>query len=382
MIKKDRKSNCGLNFGFLLLSLLITVSLLGTFVHGESRDTERNAENPPDDLQLMRSSPGDYDPYYSENDPLLFNTETIPSYGTQTDLTQYRMNCYGYAFRFILQGSATINSNGGYKQNPGDFAAAGRLSDVIPMDPSVSPAIFMEYLENNILLDALRLGYTVTRFYPSQATSEVTFNCEGRLVAAVTGNYGSPGSDYHFYMRHPDGTWSHKRGSWKVYNTSITSGILLTDQNIRLLANEDIYANGELRFYIITRDAVYDHPHAARAAGYQIPVYDSDIGGDHPQSAYAVLPDGEYYGGYWDYAEDNDYYRFTTEHSYVTFEAWSTEGEFRLELYDSSGLLVDYEDGPNLVLSHSFTGLTIGATYYFRLVNTDSIESEYIWTAQ
>ena len=83
-----------------------------------------------------------------------------------------------------------------------------------------------------------------------------------------------------------------------------------------------------------------------------------------------------------DYAEDNDYYRFTTEHSYVTFEAWSTEGEFRLELYDSSGLLVDYEDGPNLVLSHSFTGLTIGATYYFRLVNTDSIESEYIWTAQ
>ena len=189
-------------------------------------------------------------------------------------------------------------------------------------------------------------------------------------------------SDYHLYMQHSDGTWSHKPGSTEVRNDSLTSHIALTNQNIRQLANEDVYANGSIRFYIITRDAIFDHPHATYIPGIQTAIYDADVAGDYPENADLVTLDANYYGGYWDFSEDADYYRFTAVYSVVSFEAWSTDGEFRLDLYDSAKQLVGSEEGPNLVLSHIFTGLTPGDTYYFCLINTEGEEAEYSWQAQ
>ena len=59
--------------------------------------------------------------------------------------------------------------------------------------------------------DAEVLGLKVTRV--NFASYEAK---QGNWVVALA--YASDGSDYHWYKRDPDGTWSHKRGAYIVEN--------------------------------------------------------------------------------------------------------------------------------------------------------------------
>lgn len=75
-----------------------------------------------------------------------------------------------------------------------------------------------------------------------------------RTTAVVT--------DFHFYMQHSDGTWSHKMGSSNVSNMSLGpfNKVPLTNNNIETTAKELEY-NDALKFFLISKDAIVDFPH-------------------------------------------------------------------------------------------------------------------------
>lgn len=80
------------------------------------------------------------------------------------------MNCYGYAFRFLLKGTTLYSAYfGGYKQQPGDFVASNRRNEVMAYSEYATPSQAANVIENNMLLDAARAGYSITRYYPDSS---------------------------------------------------------------------------------------------------------------------------------------------------------------------------------------------------------------------
>lgn len=248
--------------------------------------------------------------YYSKYDPDKFNNAgATPSHGSLTEHIQYRMNCYGYAFGHILQGAAVYSVfSGGYKQQPGEFARTDDKDEAVINIVRNNPSASMSNVVSNMQLDANRLGYMLNEYVPTTATV-AQYGTAGRLIAVVTGSH-----DFHFYMQHNDGTWSHKPGSDPVTNKSITSNVVLTNANIRIRANEGVYANGELKFFVITRPATWDYPHAHHCcldwpcSHAQSALYYLDIAGDYFQTA-SVIASGSKLARI-DYAKDHDVYRF------------------------------------------------------------------------
>lgn len=323
--------------------------------------TEEQETGGAPSLRTLQSA----DLFWSEYDPLKFYSSAVPYNGMVTSDIQYRMNCYGYAMRFLLQGPATVTVFGSfiyaYGQDPGDFVSYSRMNDAVNLGYCTTPAQMIGAVETNMLLDAERLGYSVVRYYPA-GTSVPDISGDARLIALVTGNYYGV-LDYHFYMQHPDGTWSHKPGCGPVLNTSLSTGILLTNDNIQVLANESHYTNGEIRFYVVTRDAVYDHPHAPYIASVQTAVYDAEVAGDYFACARPVTVDDGFYDGYWDFSSDRDLFSFVAVSTEINFEAWCN-CEFSLILFDSSRMMIGFEDGPNGVLQRFFTGPTLDDTLF------------------
>ena len=221
--------------------------------------------------------------FYSEYTPNKFNdTGSFPAVGSKTSHIQYRMNCYGYPFGNILDGPATITSDGdGYKQQPGEFAKTADKSNTVINIVKNNPSASMTRVVNNMTLDAARFGYTVTPYTPSGSTV-AQYGTSSRLIAVVTGN-----TDYHFYMQHSDGTWSHKPGSYPVTNKSFDDNVVLTNANIKAKANQGIYVSNALKVFVITRDAVMDYPHGVRCClnwpcnHTQSALYHKDKAGDH-----------------------------------------------------------------------------------------------------
>lgn len=136
------------------------------------------------------------------------------------------MNCYGYAFGHILHGAAMYLGNGGYKQQPGEFAKTDDKDETVINIVKGDPSASMNNVVANMRLDANRLGYMLNEYVPTTATV-AQYGTAGRLIAVVTGS-----NDYHFYMQHNDGTWSHKRGSMAVTNKSIASNVPIDECKI------------------------------------------------------------------------------------------------------------------------------------------------------
>lgn len=170
-----------------------------------------------------------------------------------TDRIRYRMNCYAYAFGFLLDIGYTLEGT-----SDGARLYPGELSGDALLDYSNSET-YITSLKNNIINDGEELNYQVTEFHPT--SSVITqFGTSSRLVALVT---TASNNDWHFYMQHSDGTWSHKPGNHNPTNLSLGSHVIITNDNITEVANENggdsgNYAGGQLRFFTITKSAVMD----------------------------------------------------------------------------------------------------------------------------
>lgn len=165
-----------------------------------------------------------------------------------------RMNCYGYALRMFFKGTPPTNDP--YKQQPGEFANNGTFEELMQEYYNARwSGNFSEFVKNMVFADFSKLGWQIYETTsPSQAPSG-----SSKIALAIKQNLFD--ADFHFYMQHSDGTWSHKMGESQVRNTSISSGTLLTNENISTKGKENGYDDYDIRFFVITKDAVLDYPH-------------------------------------------------------------------------------------------------------------------------
>lgn len=317
--------------------------------------------------------------YYSKYDPTKFNNSgSAPAVGSYTDLIQYRMNCYGYAFCYLLNGNATVTASGGYKQQPGEFASTSNKANTVNNIVVGNPTASMANVVSNMRLDASRLGFTLTEYSTSSSTV-AQYGDSSRLIAVVTGV-----SDYHFYMQHNDGTWSHKPGSKAIINTSLTSKILLTNSNIKTLANEGAYANGALKFFVITKTAVVDYPHGTRCclnwpcSHTQSALYRKEVAGDYLQTS-KTKNTGNTVARI-DFAQDHDVYCFTpsTTKTYTITTTCSSGANLDCILYDDAGVQIG-SSTPSGQVSITIT-LVAGKKYYFDIYNYSKTVTDYTFS--
>lgn len=308
--------------------------------------------------------------YFSKYSPDEFN-DTTSDYPTQ-----YRMNCYGYAYGHILYYQDYPNYiYPWYRQQPGEFCTTSYkpVSDCIVSD---DPVENMKMVVHNMQLDASRFGYSMTEYTPS-GNSVNQYGSSSRLIAVVTGE-----DDYHFYMQHNDGSWSHKPGATAVRNYSIDSSasnpVYLTNDNIQSLANQGSYAGGELKFFIITRDAINDHPHGIRRPSTQSTLYYKDIAGDNMFTATTISVTTKYAS--FDYYDDVDYYVFTPTSTQTYTLTTTCDSE-----YDIDGAIYDYNG--NLITSITNIGqinkifsVIGGKRYFIKIYNYSHVPGEYTIT--
>ncbi|MGE5404932.1 MAG: hypothetical protein ACM3PP_08330 [Candidatus Saccharibacteria bacterium] len=293
--------------------------------------------------------------FYSGYNPGLFN-DVNNTYNAK--FLQYRMNCYGYAIQVYRYGSITS----AYKQQPGEFASSADHSSITQNVYYFQPTKTMSHVVANMQLDARRLGYTMTEYAPQEDTVKQALPGT-RMIALVTGSL-----DFHYYMQHSDGTWSHKPGTGKVTNLSIVDSVPLKNENIKAKANQGLYSSGPLKFFLITKDAVTDYPHGAYdAAANQEPLYFADKAGEYPITAtnanVGPIPANM------DFAKDTDVYCFrpSVSKTYVLSTSCASDADLDAVLYDSSGMRINYDGSVGQVnMSHA---LVAGNKYYIRITN-------------
>lgn len=315
--------------------------------------------------------------FFSEYTPEKFND--VISY----DNIQDRLNCYAYALG-IMEHYYLDDSS---QQSPGKLA-----SNIDLRKPLVgNEDVLMNNLIFNMNLDAERLGYDITEYTPNGNSVE-QFGSNSRLIAVVC----SYDNDFHFYMQHNDGTWSHKPGVRKVTNLRLKcidnpklTPEYLNNENIKQYAGEGKYSSSSLKFLIITKDAVSDYPHKPLNynATTATPLFFTDIAGDNMFTS-SSLSIGEQEGCI-DTYNDIDFYVFkptttrnytiqttsdrrhqeynTQIHEYTTFIEDINLDDLDCEIYDKNGNLV-YTDKRSGQINKAFN-LIGGQNYFIKIYN-------------
>ena len=343
-------------------------------------------------LTITYSSTIQRNQFFSKYTPSKYNMFYIGnlSPGDIVDNIQFRMNCYGYSFCNIIHGTTQLYlENGkltGYKQEPGEFVSTNDKYEMLHNNehPGVQlfslivlndPIASMNNVKNNLYWDAKRFGYSLVEYIPSSSQLP-QYGTDSRLVAVVTGN-----TDYHFYMQHSDGTWSHKPGSGKVTNRSLntTGKVILTNDNIYYYANKGAYLNGQLKFFVITKSAIIDQPHGSRCclswpncSHQEITLMHKEKAGDSLDTSAAISGSIQ---ARIDYVDDVDFYFFpvTTTKTYnisIIYSPYITGEDLELRLYNNAGICV-MSDLTNSPPQLSLT-LYAGSQYYIAVRN-DSI---------
>ena len=295
-----------------------------------------------------------------------FKTE---KFGAPSNL-QPRSNCYGYAFRYYSNSGSPLP----YKQQPGEFASK---SNGIIISYQLNGVIHQTNIRNYDDLDALyrlmywpgsaltnqarmaimtqlmahdgqAVGYTVTPYTGSVDQYRAT-HPNSRLIALVV-NYSNlyDLGDYHYYMQHDNGTWSHKPGEDTVYNICRNCETELTDSNIANHMAEGIYAGGQCSFFEITKSAVIDYPHYNGKTSVQTYLPPNDRAGNQPIAAQVLgTAPCTYTVGSINYLGDYDYYAITTQahaarKNYVfSVTPVSADASLSLMLLNAQGTIVN-----------------------------------------
>ncbi len=134
---------------------------------------------------------------------------------------QYKMNCYGYATHFYYPDGS---SGAPYKQQPGEFAYNTETFSSLMNSYYYAMTVWnnMYYFVNDrIYEDYSTLSAVCPEFTTLTETTRTASVPDGQRKIALTIRQDGYNSDYHFYVRHSDGTWSHKPGSTAITDRSL-----------------------------------------------------------------------------------------------------------------------------------------------------------------
>lgn len=300
------------------------------------------------------------DRYYSTYTPSRYN-----------DFMLNRMNCYGYASQLYYMGS------GSYKQQPGEFAYNSEPFSAL-MNSYINAMTVWDNLYNfvkdRMYEDYGTLGWTISEVSDgSQAPA-------GKRKIALVIRQDEYNSDYHFYLQHSDGTWSHKPGSTQVTNKSIDTNETLTNSNISSKAGQGGYDDG-IRYFLIGKDAITDYPHSngQDSSTTSTPINFKDVAGDSITMVTSVSGSRS---ARFDYTGDKDYYKFTpsVSKSYIISTSLGTG-------YDVDGVIAD-SNGNTIASDFSTSNasfsifLTAGSTYYIGFYDYQNHITDYTLNIQ
>lgn len=315
--------------------------------------------------------------YFSEYTPDRFNTDQVKE----------RMNCYGYAFRYMLRHDFT--SGLPYKQTPGEFETQEAINATLFewLSDGVSSNL-MNKIVNNMNLDAARFGYTITEYTPT-GNSVQQFGANSRLIAVVA----SATSSFHFYMQHNDGTWSHKQGEYAVtnyYDIWNVGRVYLTNDNIQIYAGDASNSNsvyngyilGVVKYFIITKDAVADYPHGPKNTSGSIPpsevteTYYKDQAGDCMFTASSIST-GTIKASF-DTDNDIDFYVFNSSAGNYTLITSCNGNDIDCDIYDYNGNLIQTDHNSGQV--NTTFSIVSNKNYFIKIYNYSGNSIDYILT--
>ena len=133
-------------------------------------------------------------------------------------------NCYAYAMK--LENDPRTNQLFTSKPQPGTFSGTPLSS----RDLKKGKKTVKETIKKKVSSDAKVLKYNFREVDSASYIPE-----EGNWLVALA--YASDGSDYHWWRKNEDGTWSHKPGSTPILHWD-ASGNVITDPGI---CNRGIY---------------------------------------------------------------------------------------------------------------------------------------------
>jgi hypothetical protein len=168
-----------------------------------------------------------------------------------------------------------------------------------------------------------------------------------------------------------------------VTNLSLSTGVLLTDDNIATAGKEDRYTS-DITFYKIKKAFVIDYPHyRITDLDYlsdlrTLPVF-SDRAGD--RFGRSMAWDGLSQSGRIDYPGDMDYFSLSSLGSGTkTIKVYPSVGvSLGLYLYNQNGNMITYTTtvDNNGIYNLSFTAVA-GEAYFFSVVDTGNTAGGYM----
>lgn len=288
----------------------------------------------------------------------------------------YKMNCYGYATHLYYPDGS---SGAPYKQQPGEFAY-----NTEPFSSLMNSYLNAMTVWNNMYYfvhdrtfeDYSTLSAVCPEFSTLTETTRTASVPDGQRKIALTIRQDGYNSDYHFYLRHSDGTWSHKPGSTAISDRSLTSNVQITDSNIATVITEGGYDDG-VRYYLTTKSVVVDFPHYYGQYSYTQYTTDDfrDKAGDTLEKSFTIT-------GNWncrfDYADEKDFFKFIPTSS-GTYNIYTDRGAgYNVDgaVFDSNGNMLVYDTSPNNMDFDIY--LTAGSTYYIDLTEMNQHTGYYI----
>lgn len=292
------------------------------------------------------------------------------------DYMRYKMNCYGYATHLYYPGGSSIYN--AYKQQPGEFA-----DNTEPYGNLYQSYYYARTLWNNLYYFVVDRMYedfgTLDDVSPEFGTlTETTRTAsvpDGQRKIALSIRQEGGASDYHFYLRHSDGTWSHKRGVLPITDYSI-SGVKITDANIETASREGGYDDGT-RYFLITKSVVVDFPHNFGQDNSTLRTTTDfrDKAGDRIEKSFTITNS---WNCRFDYPDEKDFFKFTPTSS-GTYNIYTDRGAgYNVDgaVFDSNGNMLVYDTSPNNMDFDIY--LTAGSTYYIGLTDIAQHTGYYV----
>lgn len=303
------------------------------------------------------------------------------------DYMKTRMNCYGYALHVY---ASTTDLYASYKQQPGEFANDGstytadvNVFELNLQNPEQDPEDILDFIESRMFADFAALSATGSGWTISRTTATATVPSGYRKIAlTLRRKEGDTRGDYHFYVRHSDGYWSHKQGATDVTNLSISSKVAITDTNITTVALEGGYDDG-IRYYMISKPLIVDFPHSYGREGALAtqPLFE-DRSGDVIEKSTTLS--GSVQFGKFDYPGDLDYYCFTPTATgtysltVLITDSYATGFDVNMMVYNTYGnLLISDSDAGKPVISMY---MTAGTRYFVRIWDSGETTYPYSFT--
>lgn len=349
----------------------------------------RTSEGPSLFITYITPWPRKY--HYSKFDPNKYDMYgNLPNIGDYSEEIRFRQNCYGYAFGYVLYCAMQVYYSAededhlmGYKQIPGEFVTGSnrqQLQNISPPTPNLTANEYMVRVVNNLYYESKQLNFTISSYYPDEDDVEQFGGNKGkRLIAVVTNS-----TDFHFYMQHDNGEWSHKIGSGSIQKNAINSITPLNNGNIQSMAKRGAYSGGALRFFTITNSAIMDFPHDGRCCddfhcNHNDPntLYLNERGGDYIENS-KLVNTGTIHAKF-DFHKDVDVYCFTPNITteYVITISNIYDAHLKCSIKDNCNML-KYSLSDDSVLTTSIR-LVKDVKYYFVVSNEDHTLVPYVF---